>query len=151
MKQVIKLFAILALIVIVSSCSKEDHVCYHFEVHNATETPMTVNISSWGSYIMYINGVYNSKYKFHEVETIKPHSSLTFSIEVGDNPDPVGIPSSLTPAWEYITAIECDGVSIPKEYFANPENWESSFAALISGKFKSITLCISPELIEQFR
>lgn len=108
-------------------------------------------MSSWGSYAMFINSIYDSKYKFHEEETIKPHSSLIFSTEVGDDPDPFEIPSSLTPAWEYITAIKCNGVTIPKEYFANRKNWELGVAPQINGTFTSIDLYISPELIEQFR
>ena len=112
---------------------------------------MTVNLSSWGKYTMFINGLYDSKYKFHKVETIEPHSSLIFNREVGDDPDPYTIPSSLTPAWEYITTIECDGVTIPKEYFTNRENWELNVANQLNGTFTIINLCISPKLIEQFR
>lgn len=149
--KLINFFAILTLAVIISSCVKKDHVCYRFEVYNATDTPITVRLSSWGSYQMYINGTYDSKYKFHAEETINSNSSLIFSIEVGDNPDPKKIPSSLTPAWEYITAIECNGVAIPKAYFANRENWELNVAPQINGTFTSVGLLISPELIEQFR
>lgn len=151
MKRAIKLFAILALTVIASSCVKEGHVCYRFEIYNATDAPMTVTISSWGGYNIYINDMYDSDYKFHEVETIQSHSSLMFSTEVGDDPDPCRIPSSLVPAWEYITAIECNGVTIPKAYFTNQENWELNVASQINGTFTLINLYILPELIEQFR
>lgn len=142
MKLAIKLFLIISLAIIVSSCVKEDHVCYRFEVYNTSNAPITIHLSSWGNYSMYINDMYDSKYKFHEVETIKPQSSLTFSIEVGDNPNPYKIPSSLTPAWEYVTAIECNGETIPKEYFANLDNWELSVANQINGTFTSIRLYI---------
>lgn len=148
MKQVIKLLTVLILVIITSSCVKEGHVCYRFEVYNTTDTPMTVHLSSWGNYSMYINDLYDSKYKFHEVETIKPYSSLIFSTEVGDDPNPNEIPSSLIPAWEYITAIECNGITISKEYFTNPTNWELSVAPQINGTFTSISLNISSELIE---
>ncbi len=142
-----KFLAILALTIIASSCVKEGHVCYRFGVFNVTDMPMTVHLSSWGKYSMYINGMYDSTYKFHEVETIKPHSSIIFSTEVGDNPDPYEIPSSIIPAWQYITSIECNGVAIPKEYFTNKEKWEIGVANQINGIFTSISLSVLPELV----
>ena len=148
MKQIVKLL-IFAFIFIVSSCVKEGCVCYRFEVYNLTNTPMTVHLSSWGSYSMYINGLYSSKYKFHEVETIQSKSSLIFSAEVGDDPDPYQIPASIIPAWEHIVAIECNGVAIPKEYFSNPENWEINVANQINGTFSNISLYISTDLVER--
>lgn len=152
MKSTVKIFFILLLIGVASSCVKEGHVMYSFEVYNLTkDKPMTVHLSSWGGYTMYINGLYDSDYKFHEVVTINPRSDLGFTKSVGDDPNPRTIPASLTPAWEYITAIECDGVSIPKEYFGNPENWEIQPAFQINGTFSEIRLEITAELIEQFR
>lgn len=151
MKRPLKLITILALTILISSCVKEGYVCYRFQVYNLTETSLKIHLSSWGSYQMYINDMYDSKYKFHDVEMIQPNSSLIFSTEVGDEPDPLKIPPSLIPAWEYITAIECNGVAIPKEYFTNPKNWELSTAPQINGTFTHITLYISPELIEQLR
>lgn len=148
MKQLVKIL-IMALSFMLSSCVKEGHVNYSFEVYNATKTPMTVHLSSWGNYTMYINGMYDSAYKFHEVESIVPGSYLMFSASVGDDPDPWHIPASLTPAWEYITAIECGGVTIPKAYFSNQENWELNPAFQINGTFTTINLVITPELIEQ--
>ncbi len=152
MKSASEFSFILLLIGVLSSCTKEGHVSYSFEVYNQTEdTSLTVSLSSWGGYMMYINGMYDSGYKFHQEEAIRPNSSLGFAKSVGDAPDPYKIPSSLTPPWEYITAIECDGVSIPKEYFGNPANWEIQPAFQINGTFSYITLLITPELIEQFR
>ena len=148
MKQLTGLFLIM-LTIIVSSCVKEGHVSYRFEVYNATETPMTIHLSSWGGYSMYVNGMYDSKYKFHQMETIIPHSSLIFSKEVGDNPDPYTIPTSLTPPWEYITAIEINGITIPKAYFTNRENWELGVATQMNGTFTSISLIITPDLLDQ--
>lgn len=148
MKQLTGLF-LMILTVIVSSCVKEGHVNYRFEVHNATEMPMTIHLSSWGGYNMYVNGMYDSKYKYHEIETINSHSSLIFSKEVGDDPDPYHIPTSLTLAWEYITAIDINGVTIPKAYFANRKNWELSVATQINGTFTSIRLIITPDLLDQ--
>lgn len=151
MKQVNKFFSILTLALIMASCTKEDSVSYRFEVQNLTDTSITVKLSSWGSYNIAINGMFDSKYKFQEVETIKPNGSLTFSKNVGGNSEPYEIPSSLTPAWEYITAIECDGVTIPKEYFTKRENWELNVEHQINGTFTYIKLYILPELIEQIR
>lgn len=152
MKSSVKFSFILLLIGVLSSCVKEGHVCYSFEVYNQTgDSPLTVSLSSWGGYTMYINGMYESGYKFHQEEAIRPNSYLGFVKSVGDDPDPNKIPSSLTPAWEYITAMECGGVSIPKEYFGNPANWEIQPAFQINGTFSLITLRITPELIEQFR
>lgn len=151
MKRPLKLITILALTILISSCVKEGYVCYRFQVYNLTDTSLKIHLSSWGSYQMYINDMYDSRYKFHDVETIQPNLSLIFSTEVGDEPDPLKIPPSLIPAWEYITAIECNGVSIPKEYFTNPKNWELNTAMQINGTFTHITLYISPELIEQLR
>lgn len=148
-KQIVKLL-MLTLVFILSSCVKEGYVNYSFKVHNATKIPMTVHLSSWGNYTMYINGMYDSAYKFHKMESIEPGSYLMFSTSVGDDPDPWHIPASLTPAWEYITAIECTGVIIPKEYFSNRENWELNPAFQINGTFTIISLVITPELIEQF-
>lgn len=151
MKLLVKYFFILLFLSIVSSCVKEGHVCYRFEIYNSTDTQMTINLSSWGKYSMYINGMYSSDYKFHKTENIQPYSSLIFSGDVGDDPDPHVIPTSLTPAWEYILSIECDGIEIPKEYFSNPDNWELNVGHQINGTFTHIGLLISPELIEQFR
>lgn len=152
MKSAVRFFFILLLIGVTSSCVKEGHVQYSFEVYNLTkDKPMMVHLSSWGGYTMYINGIYDSGYRFHKEETIKPNSYLMFAKSVGDDPNPFAIPASLTSAWEYITAIACDGVSIPKEYFCNPENWEIQPAFQINGTFTNITLLITPELIEQFR
>lgn len=149
MKSVVKIFFVLLLIVITSSCVKEGHVMYTFMVY--TEKPITVRLSSWGGYTMYVNGAYDSNYKFHEVVTIDPYSYLGFTKSVGDYPSASAIPASLTPAWEYIIAIECEGVSIPKEYFKNPQNWEIQPAFQINGTFTDIRLDITAEVIEQFR
>lgn len=150
MKQIIKLFEILMLVFTISSCTKEGHVPYSFGIYNQTDTPITVHLSSWGDYTMYINGEYNSKYKFHEKEIINPHSFLMFTKVVADNPNPREIPPSLTPAWEYITEIECGGMTIPKEYFTNLENWDYQATTIsIAGKGTNINLWITPELIEQ--
>lgn len=151
MKRTIKIFVIFALAIIASSCTKENQVCYRFEVHNAINMPMTIRLSSWGNYEMYINNIFDSKYEFHEVEIINPHSGLIFSKTVGDDPDPYEIPLGLKPGWKYISAIECDGVSIPKAYFVNQENWERRVASQINGIFTIYSFIISPELIEQFR
>ena len=151
MKSAVNFFFILLIIGVVSSCVKEGHVCYRFEIYNGTDTPMTMNLSSWGNYIMFINGIYNSEYKFHPTEAIKSHSSLIFDKIVGDDPDPYAIPTSLTLPWEYIKSIECDGVEIPKEYYSNINNWDLGVARQINGVFSGIKLVITPELIEQFR
>ena len=124
MKSTVNIFCILLLIGVASSCQKEGNVCYRFEIYNGTEKPMTMNLSSWGNYIVFINGIYNSEYKFHPTEAIESHSSLIFDKNVEDNPDPYAIPSSLTLPWEYIKSIECDGVEIPKEYYSNINNWD---------------------------
>lgn len=142
-------FLILVLAITASSCVKEGHVCYRFQVYNTTDIPMTVHLSSWGEYAVYINDLYDSQYKFHQMETIKSGSSLIFDTQVGDNPDPYEIPLSIIPAWEYVVAIECNGVTIPKEYFSNRENWEFNVANQINGTFSEINLNVSPELIEQ--
>lgn len=144
--QLFNLLIALAVILTFTSCVEEGHVCYRFEIHNSTDGPMKINLSSWGEYSVYINGTYDSTYKFHEEETINPHSHLTFSKEIGDDPDPYKIPASLTPAWEYITAITCNGVSIPKEYFTDEKNWKLNVAYQINGTFTSIGLNITPEL-----
>ena len=145
MRRVVKLFIIVVIVGLVSSCVKENHVCYRFEVCNVTETPITIHLSSWGGYSMYINEMYDSKYKFHDLETIEPHSSLIFSTEVGGDPDPYKIPSSLIPAWKYITAIECGGEAIAKEYFNDPENWKLSVARQMNGTFTHIRLLIEKQ------
>ncbi|MFY1612625.1 hypothetical protein ACOMSG_07225 [Macellibacteroides fermentans] len=150
MKSTVKIFFILLLIGVASSCQKEGNVCYRFEIYNGTEKPMTMNLSSWGNYIMFINGIYNSEYKFHPTEAIESHSSLIFDEIVEDNPDPYAIPSSLTLPWEYIKSIECDGVEIPKEYYSNINNWDFGVAHQINGIFSKFTLTITPELIKQF-
>lgn len=144
---ILKLF-ILAFML--SSCVKEGHVAYRFELFNATGSPMIVHLSSWGRYSVSVNGLYDSSHKFHEKETITSHSSLIFETQVGFDPDPWQIPLSLTPAWEYVKSIECNGVTIPKEYFSNLENWDLGVANQINGTFTIISLVISPELIEQF-
>lgn len=146
MKHIVKLL-ILALALATCSCVKEGHVCYRFVVLNATSEPMNVRLSSWGKYTMYINGQYDSRHKFTEVETIDPNSTLIFDVQIGDDPDPNVIPSSLTPAWEYIESIEIDGVRIPKEYYANRDNWDLAVLNQINGTFTKIGLAITPELI----
>ncbi|MCC8147145.1 MAG: hypothetical protein LIO93_12090 [Bacteroidales bacterium] len=151
MRQVIKLFTILAITVMVSSCMMdEDEVCYRFKVFNVTDTEMKIHLSSWGNYAMIINDKGSSDHKFHGVETINPHSSLEFVKTVGGDPNPWVIPSSLTPAWEYIIKIECDGVTIPKEYVSNQENWDLGVVAQFNGTATQIQLYILPELIEQY-
>ena len=134
MKSAVKILFILLFFGVASSCVKEGDVCYRFEIFNGTDKPMTMNLSSWGNYSMYINGTYSSDYKFHPTEAIKSHSSLIFDKIVGDNPDPYEIPSSLTLPWEYIKLIECDGVEIPKEYYSNINNWD--FGGNIGGYFR---------------
>ncbi|WP_446787280.1 hypothetical protein [Macellibacteroides fermentans] len=149
MKSTVKIFFILLLIGVASSCQKEGDVCYRFEIYNGTEKTMTMNLSSWGNYIMFINGIYNSEYKFHPTEAIESHSSIIFDEIVEDNPDPYAIPSSLTLPWEYIKSIECDGVEIPKEYYSNINNWDFGVVHQINGIFSKFTLIITPELIKQ--
>lgn len=83
------------------------------------------------------------------MEAIRTRWTLIISTEVGDEPNPYEIPASVTPAWKYITAIECNGVAIPKEYFTNAENWELSTTSPINGTFTHINLYISQELIDQ--
>jgi len=151
MKQISNFLILILLTFTISSCVKEGHVCYRFDIYNGTDTPMTINLSSWGNYNIYINGMYDSEYKFHPTEAIAAHSSLMFDKSVGDNPDPYAIPASLTPPWEYITSIECGGVVIPKEYYSNINNWDFGVASQINGTFTHIELLITPELIEQFR
>lgn len=145
-----RIFIALLLLVTISSCVKEGHVAYRFEIFNATDMHMTVHLSSWGRYTVAVNGLYDSAYKFHEKETITSYSSLSFETQVGDDPDPWQIPMSLTPAWEYLESIECNGVTIPKEYFSNRENWELNPAFQINGTFTHISITITSELIEQF-
>lgn len=142
-------FLILVLVIAASSCVKKGYVCYRFEVCNATDAPMTVHLSSWGRYTVSINGMYDSGCKFHDVETIKSGASLIFNAQVGDNPNPHEIPSSIVPAWNYIVAIECNEKTIPKEYFSNRENWELNVANQINGTFSEIRLVITPEQLSQ--
>lgn len=143
------MLAVFMLVFAVASCVKEGHVCYRFEVFNLTDAPMTVRLSSWGVYQMYINGTYNSKHRFQSEETIHANNSLIFSTEVGDEPDPFEIPASLTPAWEHIVSISCNGIDIPKAYFADRGHWDLSSVNQINGTFTIITLVITPELLEQ--
>lgn len=152
MKHWVRFFTILFIgAILLSACVKEGHVGYSFIVYNRTETDMKINLTSWGNYTMYINELYNSRHKFQEVETIKSRHTLVFYTEVGDEPDPAVLPASLTMPWVYITAIECDGVSIPYSYFTNPDNWENSVAHQINGTYSDWALVITPELIERFR
>ena len=152
-KRILNLSFIFTLSIILSSCDKEGYVSYCFDVNNTTDMPMTVHLSSWGDYQMFINGFNDPKYKFHESEDIKPYSYLGFVVYVSDDSDSYEIPSSLIPAWEYITAIECDGVTIPKEYFCDQENWEFSVSRSPFSGMTSINLnlFITPELIEKIR
>lgn len=142
---------VIVLLFALSSCLDEDSVEYRFEIANTTETPMEIHLSSWGGYTMYINEMYDSKYKFHEVETIHPHSSIIFSKVVGNNPEARNIPNSLIPPWNYITSITCNGVIIPKEYYANQDNWEINVAYQLNGTFTHIDFYITQELIERFQ
>lgn len=152
MRQIIKLFAILAIAVVVSSCMDEDEVCYRFNVCNITDTEMKVHLSSWGEYAIIVNGTGKADKKlFLETETINPRSALEFVKVVDGDPNPYEVPSSLTPVWEYVTAIECDGVTIPKEYINNQENWDLNASFQINGTATYIYLDITPELIEQYR
>ena len=140
------------MIFLLSSCRmEEDEVQYNFIIHNATETPITIGLSSWGAYHVYIDGMYDSRHKFSESETISPNNNMQFSQIVGDNPNPHEIPSSVVPAWEYITAMKCGGVSIPRGFFTDRANWETSVAFQINGTFSEIVFVITPELLEEFR
>ena len=86
------------MIFLLSSCRmEEDEVQYNFIIHNATETPITIELSSWGAYHVYIDGMYDSRHKFSESETISPNNNMQFSQIVGDNPNPHEIPSSVVP------------------------------------------------------
>ena len=84
------------------------------------------------------------------MHTITSLSSLSFEALGGDDTYPGQIPMSLTPEWEYLESIECNGVTIPKEYFSNRENWELNPAFQINGTFTHISITITSELIEQF-
>lgn len=137
------LILVVSVLLLFVSCLKEGHVAYRFEVKNATSEPMTVYLSSWGDYKMYINGIYDSKYKFHDMEIIQPHSSLIFSIVVGDDPNPSEIPATLIPAWGYISSIEYDNIKIDKEYFRNKENWKIDVIHQINGTFTQIELVVA--------
>ena len=149
------------MIFLLSSCRmEEDEVQYNFIIHNATETPITIELSSWGAYHVYIDGMYDSRHKFSESETISPNNNMQFSQIVGDNPNPHEIPSSVVPAWEYITAMKCGGVSIPRSFlgvsiprsfFTDRANWETSVAFQINGTFSEIVFVITPELLEEVR
>ena len=130
---------------------EEDEVQYNFIIHNATETPITIELSSWGAYHVYIDGMYDSRHKFSESETISPNNNMQFSQIVGDNPNPHEIPSSVVPAWKYITAMKCGGVSIPRSFFTDRANWETSVAFQINGTFSEIVFVITPELLEEFQ
>ena len=130
------------MIFLLSSCRmEEDEVQYNFIIHNTTETPITIELSSWGAYHVYIDGMYDSRHKFSESETISPNNNMQFSQIVGDN----------LPAWEYITAMKCGGVSIPRSFFTDRTNWETSVAFQINGTFSEIVFVITPELLEEFR
>ena len=123
------------MIFLLSSCRmEEDEVQYNFIIHNATETPITIELSSWGAYHVYIDGMYDSRHKFSESETISPNNNMQFSQIVGDNPNPHEIPSSVVPAWEYITAMKCGGVSIPRSFFTDRANFHSSKLLYRPGK-----------------
>ena len=76
---------------------------------------------------------------------------MQFSQIVGDNPNPHEIPSSVVPAWKYITAMKCGGVSIPRSFFTDRANWETSVAFQINGTFSEIVFVITPELLEEFQ
>lgn len=142
----------LCIIFLLPSCRlEEDEVQYNFIIHNATETPISIGLSSWGAYHVYIDGMYDSRHKFSECETISPHNDMQFSQIVGGNPNPSEIPSSVVPAWEYITAMKCGGVSIPRSFFTDRANWETSVAFQINGTFSETVFVITPELLEKFR
>ena len=142
----------LCLIFLLSSCHlEEDEVQYNFVIYNWTETPVELTLSSWGAYHVYIDGMYDSRRKFSEQETISPGNYMQFSQIVGDNPNPHEIPSSVVPAWEYITAMKCGGVSIPRSFFTDRANWETSVAFQINGTFSEIVFVITPELLEEFQ
>lgn len=152
MRQLVRLGPMLILwTCLLSACVKKGHVGYAFIVYNYTEKEMKVHLTSWGHYTMYINGIYSSRHKFQEVETITPGEMLQFYDEVGDDPDPAVLPASLTMPWVYITAIECDGVSVPSSYFSQPGNWENAVLHQINGTYSHWVLAITPELLEQFR
>ena len=122
------------MIFLLSSCRmEEDEVQYNFIIHNATETPITIELSSWGAYHVYIDGMYDSRHKFSESETISPNNNMQFSQIVGDNP------------------MKCGGVSIPRSFFTDRANWETSVAFQINGTFSEIVFVITPELLEEFR
>ena len=79
----------LCIIFLLPSCRlEEDEVQYNFIIHNATETPISIGLSSWGAYHVYIDGMYDSRHKFSECETISPHNDMQFSQIVGGNPNP---------------------------------------------------------------
>lgn len=142
----------LCLIFLLSSCHlEEDEVQYNFVIYNWTETPVELTLSSWGAYHVYIDGMYDSRRKFSERETISPGNYMQFSQIVGDNPDAGEIPPSIIPAWEYIVSIECGGVSIPKSFFADRANWKIAGAHQFTGTFSDVFLEITPELLEQFK
>ena len=127
------------MIFLLSSCRmEEDEVQYNFIIHNATETPITIELSSWGAYHVYIDGMYDSRHKFSESETISPNNNMQFSQIVGGNPNPSEI-------------LKCGGVSIPRSFFTDRANWETSVAFQINGTFSEIVFVITPELLEEFR
>ena len=111
----------LCIIFLLPSCRlEEDEVQYNFIIHNATETPISIGLSSWGAYHVYIDGTYDSRHKFSECETISPH-------------------------------MKCGGVSIPRSFFTDRANWETSVAFQINGTFSETVFVITPELLEKFR
>lgn len=152
MKQLVRFYSVLFWVAFfLSACVKKGHVGYEFIVYNETEVDMKVHLTSWGRYTMYINGSYDSRHKFQEVETIEPRNSLVFYAEVGGDPDPAVMPASLVMPWAYITAIECNGISVPSSYFSWPDNWENAVLHQINGTYSRWGLIITPELLEEFR
>lgn len=150
-KRIAEVCLCICMMSMLSSCHLEnDEVQYNFIIHNTTETPVTLTLSSWGAYHIYIDGTYDSRHKFSKQETISPHNFIQFSQIVDDNPDAGEISLSIIPVWEYITSIECGGVSIPKEFFANRTNWDISVARQINGVFSDVQFVITPDLIKRF-
>ena len=47
--------------------------------------------------------------------------------------------------------MKCGGVSIPRSFFTDRANWETSVAFQINGTFSEIVFVITPELLEEFR
>lgn len=145
-----KFFVVLMVVPFVAtSCVKEGHVACHFKIFNATESDVIVKFSSWGVFFVTHDGMWQSGHKFHDTETITPRNSLIMSVEVEDD-NYYNIPPSVTPAWEYITEISCNGVVVPKEYYVDQKNWDVGVVSQLNGKFIEVRLLITPELLAQF-